>query len=138
MGGLQNISLIPVLTKFITYRKVVIIAAWNALYEGFMFLGPPLAIDWCTRYVSKLYLARSKGEVIPEIDLLWPSIAVIVIFTGLPFIMAVCNSVSTLLDARVGVRLSGALSCAVFEKAQRMPVALPEVDDEDDGQDALK
>lgn len=130
-NGLENISLIPFFTRFITQKKVAIIALWNAFYEGMMFLGPPLAIEWVTKYISKLYVQREQNIVVPESELVLPSLGVIALFTGLPAVMAISNSVSSLLDSRISIRIGGALSCAVFAKAQRLPFSMRSGDDDD-------
>jgi len=121
--GLENISLVNVLLKWVTYRKIALIALWNGLYEGFMFLGPPVAIAWMTNHLSSVFIRRQNGEVIPEKELAMPTLMLILLFTGLPMLMAISNSVSHLLIARIGIRISGSLSSAVYAKASRLPMS---------------
>merc|ERR1719253_398243 len=46
----------------------------------------------------------------------------ILIFTGMPILMAVANSMCTMLNGRISIQIDGALTLAVYEKAQRLPV----------------
>lgn len=120
--GIANASLLKVVTRFVTYRKVFAIGFWNAFYEGFLFLGPPLAIKWVTKYLNWLYTQRSLGADVTNEMLFWPSCLLIIIFCGLPLLMAVSNSMCTMLNGRISIRIDGALSLAVYDKAQRLPV----------------
>mmetsp|Transcript_83807 Transcript_83807/g.245730 ORF Transcript_83807/g.245730 Transcript_83807/m.245730 type:complete len:1605 (-) Transcript_83807:41-4855(-) len=127
--GLANASLLKVVTRFVTYRKVFAIGFWNAFYEGFLFLGPPLAIKWVTKFLNWLYTQRSLGVIVTQADLFWPSVLLIIIFCGLPALMAVSNSMCTMLNGRISIRIDGALSLAVYDKAQRLPVVQDDSDD---------
>eukprot|EP00413_Alexandrium_margalefii_P030270 CAMPEP_0204565086 /NCGR_PEP_ID=MMETSP0661-20131031/35260_1 /ASSEMBLY_ACC=CAM_ASM_000606 /TAXON_ID=109239 /ORGANISM="Alexandrium margalefi, Strain AMGDE01CS-322" /LENGTH=1610 /DNA_ID=CAMNT_0051572797 /DNA_START=113 /DNA_END=4945 /DNA_ORIENTATION=+ len=127
--GNTNASLLKVVTRFVTYRKVFSIGFWNAFYEGFLFLGPPLAIKWVTKFLNWLYTQRSLGMTITGAQLLWPSCLLIVIFCGLPLLMAVSNSMCTMLNGRISIRMDGALCLAVYDKAQRLPVVQDDADD---------
>jgi len=127
--GLANASLLKVVTRFVTYRKVFAIGFWNAFYEGFLFLGPPLAIKWVTNYLNWLFTQRGLGIEVAGSLLVWPSVLMMVIFCGLPILMAVSNSMCTMLNGRISIRIDGALSLAVYDKAQRLPVVQDDGDD---------
>jgi len=127
--GHENASLLKVVTRFVTYRKVFAIGFWNAFYEGFLFLGPPLAIKWVTKYLNWLYTQRNLGMVVTGSQLVGPSCLLICIFCGLPLLMAISNSMCTMLNGRIGIRIDGALSLAVYDKAQRLPVVQDDSDD---------
>ena len=48
--GMANASLRQVVASFGTYRKVSAIGFRDAsVYEGFLFIGPPLAVKWVTK-----------------------------------------------------------------------------------------
>uniref|UniRef100_A0A7S1RCI9 ATP-dependent transporter ycf16 n=1 Tax=Alexandrium catenella TaxID=2925 RepID=A0A7S1RCI9_ALECA len=127
--GSANASLLKVVTRFVTYKKIFAIAFWNAFYEGFMFLGPPMAIKWVTKYLNWLYTQRGLGMAITQEQLVCPSLIMILTFCGLPILMAISNSMCTMLNGRISIRIDGALSLAVYDKAQRLPVVQ---DDDDD------
>ena len=53
-------------------------------YECFLFIGPPLAIRWVTKYLNWLYTRRSLGVQVRGDALVGPSLMLSLIFTGLP------------------------------------------------------
>mmetsp|Transcript_27346 Transcript_27346/g.77996 ORF Transcript_27346/g.77996 Transcript_27346/m.77996 type:complete len:1623 (-) Transcript_27346:183-5051(-) len=120
--GLANASLLKVVTRFVTYKKVFSIGLWNAVYEGFLFMGPPMAIKWVTKYMNWLFTQRALGEDVRAESLVGPTMVLIAIFTGMPMLMAVANSMCTMLNGRISIQIDGALTLAVYEKAQRLPV----------------
>mmetsp|Transcript_18519 Transcript_18519/g.41952 ORF Transcript_18519/g.41952 Transcript_18519/m.41952 type:complete len:1725 (-) Transcript_18519:145-5319(-) len=127
--GEANASLLKVVTRFVTYKKIFAIAFWNAFYEGFMFVGPPMAIKWVTKYMNWLYTQRLLGVNITQADLIGPSLIMILTFCGLPILIAISNSMCTMLNGRISIRMDGALSLAVYAKAQRLPVVQDDADD---------
>jgi len=120
--GLANASLLKVVTRFVTYKKVFSIGLWNAVYEGFLFMGPPMAIKWVTKYMNWLFTQRALGEDVRSETLVGPTLVLIAIFTGMPVLMAIANSMCTMLNGRISIQIDGALTLAVYEKAQRLPV----------------
>lgn len=121
--GLEQASLLKVVIRFVTYRKVFAIIAWNAVYESCLFIGPPLAIEWIVTYANWLYVERMEGMVIPQSSLVRPSILTIALFTGLPVVVAASTTISNMIDARIGARVTGALASAVLRKGQLLPAS---------------
>lgn len=128
-NGLEQAHLLRTLMRFLSYRTVLVLGLWNALFDVFLFLGPPLAVEWIVTYFRTLYDSQLMGKIITDQEKVLPTLKIIAIFTGLPITMITCCTVSTMLGSRMAIRISGGLSCLLFAKGQRLPVT-PAHDDE--------
>lgn len=121
--GMKDASLMRVLLKFVGWRKIVCLSLWTAGYEAAEFLGPPLAMQWVISYIDWLYTVRVQGMEVPQYELVFPSVLVIMTFTGVPLMMACCNTVSGFLSQRMALQICGALSSLAVRKAQCLPLS---------------
>jgi len=92
-------------------------------FEVFMYLGPTFAVDWVLRYMSWMANERAQNpESVTLESQFAPIVAIVVLFTGMPLLMAVLNTISYMLSTRLNIRMVGALGAMVFRKAQRLPI----------------
>mmetsp|Transcript_10600 Transcript_10600/g.19563 ORF Transcript_10600/g.19563 Transcript_10600/m.19563 type:complete len:1646 (-) Transcript_10600:56-4993(-) len=121
--GLGKASLAMVLARFVGCRRFLMVMLWSGLHEVAMYIGPPLAMAWAIQYVESLYISRRKGVEIDPKELQPATIITICLFTGLPIFMGLSKTISSMMSARIAVRVCGALSSLVFKKAQRLPLS---------------
>jgi len=129
--GLQQVSLLRLIFRFVTLEKIFWITFWNAGFEAVMFIAPPIVIEWVTQFIDWLYTERALGHDVPLSALVWPTCLVILFFTGIPVLMGLASTISAVLTGRLALRTGGALSCAIYRKAQRLPLTMSEQDVDD-------
>jgi len=118
----HHASLIRTVTRFITYPKLVALVVWSGVFEIVMLLVPPLVMQGATDYLNWLFVERELGHDVPMASLIGPSVVFIVAFTGVPLCMGFADTMSAMLAGRIALRTGGCVSCAIYKKAQRLPV----------------
>lgn len=113
-----------VIFKFCTPRKVIQLALMTFMFEILMFLGPTFCVDWTLTYMQKMQVRQATNPTELSLRSELPVIlAMVGMFTGMPLMMTMSNTVAMLLGSRLAIRLQSACIAAVFKKAQRMPLA---------------
>eukprot|EP00928_Gymnodinium_smaydae_P072459 TRINITY_DN5580_c0_g1_i1.p1 TRINITY_DN5580_c0_g1~~TRINITY_DN5580_c0_g1_i1.p1 ORF type:complete len:1479 (-),score=209.56 TRINITY_DN5580_c0_g1_i1:855-5291(-) len=121
LRGSERINLYGVIFKFSGLSKVALVCFMTVCYSSLLYIGPACALNWMLSYLSYIQSERSLGVPANWDTMLLPTVKVILLFTGLPVVMAFCNSVTYLVNMRLNLRLQGALSAALYKKAQRLP-----------------
>mmetsp|Transcript_66264 Transcript_66264/g.205018 ORF Transcript_66264/g.205018 Transcript_66264/m.205018 type:complete len:429 (+) Transcript_66264:2-1288(+) len=121
--GTKICNMYMVILRFCTWRKIFELAGLSFVYEILMYLAPTLCVDWTLTYMERIQMLRVTDPVAADSQNQLPVVCVLVaMYTGLPLVMCVFNTVAFLMSTKLSVRLEAALTAAVFQKAQRMPV----------------
>lgn len=94
-----------------------------------MYLGPTFAIAWTLNYISYVH---QEGVNLTAHDMLYPAGMVVMLFTGMPVLMALMNTLMFMISLRMNIKMVGAMCGVVYKKAMRLPACSIEWDLMDD------
>lgn len=120
----QKESLSWTMVAFAGRRRLIIVVISTCCHQALMYIGPVVLVDHTMKYLHQLGTMRVLYPGMVTNDTLFePLLALVLGFVGLPILTALFATISFTVNLKLNIRLMGALSAAVFRKAQRLPVA---------------
>jgi len=121
--GTKVTNMYLVVFRFCRARKVIQLAVLCFFYETLMYLGPTFCVDWTLSYMERLQMMKMTNMHAADLDNQNSIVFMLIImYTGSPMFMVIFSTLAFLLSAKLQIRLQAALTTAVYQKAQRMPV----------------
>jgi len=127
--GEDRINMYWVVVKFCGFGKILQVALCCCAYEVLMYLGPTFAIAWTLNYISYVH---DEGQNLTAHDMLYPAGMIVLLFTGMPVMMALMNTLMFMISLRMNIKMVGAMCGVVYKKAMRLPACSTEWDLMDD------
>lgn len=116
-------SLSWTMVAFASKLRLLTILLVTSCHQACLYIGPVVLVDCTMKYLHTLAMQRQIPGMVTNDTLFGPLCCLVGGFLGLPLMTALTATISFLTNLKLNIRLMGALSAAIFRKAQRLPLS---------------
>mmetsp|Transcript_14103 Transcript_14103/g.49655 ORF Transcript_14103/g.49655 Transcript_14103/m.49655 type:complete len:1809 (-) Transcript_14103:188-5614(-) len=120
-GSIEKASLVWALQKVIGNKGCALLVVAVLIEVGMSMVGMVVALDLLLGYLQAAYEAAERDPSRAHIDMLEPTIRIIVLVFGVPMVYRLASVVVTLLDGYYTNLCAAGLASIVYEKALSLP-----------------